>query len=276
MAFILRPHGNSGLTGATYHAETSLPQVIAGLAAGGYDVGRLEWAADPVTVTDAPELGARVLFEASDQVDFTSPNTPAGTLAMRFKLKDASPGGHFLCDWLDWFVDGSGNRLFVNVGNTSFGLVLSQVSDGSGTSISRVYPLNSELSVMLAVDKAAGLSGSKSVSLWVNGEEVVWGTVTSGPDLLKLGTINNDQWNSGRCSTEMELVWFHAGHALDPATQWSDFFDGSNHPKTLASGGVVGTFAPTFWQFGNAAAWMSGTDRAGHSYTVTGTLTDVA
>lgn len=58
MPIVLRPSGDTDLSSATLHAETALPQTIAGLSAGAYQVGRLTWADTPVSVSAA---GSQVL-----------------------------------------------------------------------------------------------------------------------------------------------------------------------------------------------------------------------
>lgn len=54
MAFIIRPNGDTDLANAQIVAEGSLPQTIASLTAGTYEVGRVSWALDPIAVAAIP------------------------------------------------------------------------------------------------------------------------------------------------------------------------------------------------------------------------------
>lgn len=129
------------------------------------------------------------------------------------------------------------------------------------------------LAIMLAVDFAGGMTGGRTMSCYVNGSEVFSSTSTSALTMSGPVGLFNDlsvQYFDGNA---VEQGWWHKGTALDPATYYSSFFDGSNDPQTLASNGAVGGVTPDLFIKGDATAWNSGTDENSNSYTMNGAVT---
>lgn len=75
MPFVIRPDGDTDLANATLHDETALPQTVTGLSAGAYQVGRLVWSPDPVTVTGAAAPGPVLLIVAGQSNARTAGNS---------------------------------------------------------------------------------------------------------------------------------------------------------------------------------------------------------
>jgi hypothetical protein len=96
MPIIIRPWGNDPLSlmAATIHDEAALPQVINGLAAGTYEVGRVVWSADAITVTapapvltapDAPTISATVIANGVG-VSVTAPAADGGSAITGYQV----------------------------------------------------------------------------------------------------------------------------------------------------------------------------------------------
>lgn len=83
MPFVIRPSGATDLSAATLHAETGLPQTIAGLAAGSYQVGLVRWSPTPVAVGSAaraPTIASSTVSPSTGRngTTFTSSYTGSG------------------------------------------------------------------------------------------------------------------------------------------------------------------------------------------------------
>lgn len=67
-SFIVRPSGATDLQDALIYSEETLPQVLEGIPAGSWQVGRISWAPEPVEVT-APEAFAPLDVHSVDAYD---------------------------------------------------------------------------------------------------------------------------------------------------------------------------------------------------------------
>ena len=134
------------------------------------------------------------------------------------------------------------------------------------------------LSFVVAIDLGGGLSGSKSVSCYINGSEAISST-TSGGTLA----LNSDEplslmgIDGGIRYVQAESNGFWLSRtAVDPQSYWSSFFDGSNQwQASIPTNGTIEGATPFFWQNGNATAWNSGSDNNSNGYTMNGTVTAV-
>lgn len=130
------------------------------------------------------------------------------------------------------------------------------------------------MAFVVAIDLAGGLSGSKSVSMYINGSEVISSTTTGGTlafnsdEPFTLMGINS----GGRLvSADTNGFWVSTS-AVDPQSYYSDFFDGSHQWQALSNAGTVQGVTPEFWQNGDATAWNSGSDNNSNSYTMNGSV----
>lgn len=156
---------------------------------------------------------------------------------------------------------------------------LELLHDGYGTIVDGSYASSWDagsgvMAFVLAIDTTAGLAGGNSVRLYINGSEAVTSTTTG--IALSLDTENplelmasggGDRFFPGQSNG----FWMSTS-VLDPNTNWSNFFDGSNQWQSLPANGVISGVTPGFWQNGDAANWNSGTDNNGNSYTMNGAV----
>lgn len=131
---------------------------------------------------------------------------------------------------------------------------------------------------VLAIDVTGGLAGSKSVSLYVDGVEVISSTTTSGDLALDAASdfplaIMGEDGGGRLCSGDTDGFWISTS-AVDPQTHWSSFFNGANEWQSLPANGAISGVTPDFWQNGDATAWNSGADQNGNSYTMSGAVVD--
>ncbi|MEO1471555.1 MAG: hypothetical protein AAFV86_21160, partial [Pseudomonadota bacterium] len=100
------------------------------------------------------------------------------------------------------------------------------------------------VSVMLAVDLAGGLTGGRTVSLWVDGAEVYSQPVAARPALADLsGAVLMGGTAAARLA---QWLWLDGTVALDPATQWDAFFDAAGAPRNLEPAGRVSLVPEVF------------------------------
>jgi hypothetical protein len=110
------------------------------------------------------------------------------------------------------------------------------------------YAVDEWVSLLFAVDGAAGLTGGRSVDCWVNGarRKSLTGTLTGDFNAF----TSTQSWimahNSENRYANFDLShWFWLSKvAIDPETHWSSFFNGDNTVKDLGDTGVVGGVTP--------------------------------
>lgn len=197
----------------------------------------------------------------TDSTDFT--------IAMRVVLSENPAANDVLFGWnYGTLAFNAGGRLY-----HSFAGLFDDNPTGE------VFSNGSVMCIMMAFDGNSGLTGSRCISLYVNGVDYFGNTtsltnyfwnINDNDEPIKI--FNNGGGGLNSASLQTNGVWF-ADQAIDPATDYSDFFDGSDQWQALPTNGDVGGVSPVFWQNGNVAAWNSGSDNNSNSYTMNGTVT---
>ncbi|MEL6266292.1 MAG: right-handed parallel beta-helix repeat-containing protein, partial [Pseudomonadota bacterium] len=151
--------------------------------------------------------------------------------------------------------DGSGTRQVLGVGGDGLELLSPsgrmrlalRLDDGSvlvDTTLDGLAAEGDFVSVMLAVDLAGGLTGGRTVSLWVDGAEVYSQPVAARPALADLsGAVLMGGTAAARLA---QWLWLDGTVALDPATQWDAFFDAAGAPRNLEPAGRVSLVPEVF------------------------------
>lgn len=212
------------------------------------------------------------LVNITGATDYTSAHTgitngTGFTIAMRW-LYDSSPSGFPTMFGFDFGLIGcnANGSLFQNwLGSFTSGAAL-----GNSTPHCMVF----------SIDTTNGLPGGRWMSCYINGVDYMSDTTTQSSQTLTMTggsepiKIFNNGAGTGAGTLELDTngVWF-VDQAMDPAANYSNFFDGSDQFQALPTNGVVNGVTPTFWQNGNAAAWNSGSDNNSNSYTMNGTVT---
>ncbi|MEL7347872.1 MAG: hypothetical protein AAFN17_08975, partial [Pseudomonadota bacterium] len=104
------------------------------------------------------------------------------------------------------------------------------------------------VSILLAVDLAGGLTGGRTVSLWVDGVEVEASTAAARPLLADPAGLT---LMGGTAAAELrEWIWADTAVALDPALWWDAFFDADGAVRNLEPAGRVGSALPAIFAGG--------------------------
>lgn len=129
------------------------------------------------------------------------------------------------------------------------------------------------MAIMCALDTTNGLTGGRGVDIWINGVRYMSSTDPLSGDWRINDSDEPLRFWTGSQAFDMQTngLWV-ANSALDPATHFSSFFDGSDQFQPIDSVGQIGGITPNFWQNGDANAWNSNSDNNGNSYTLTGAV----
>jgi len=144
--------------------------------------------------------------------------------------------GTFILGWRDW----------VNTQRSIQIAATGSPTDGS------IWPKDQWTAIMIVLDSDQTTSPeTKNITIWANGSEVFNGTYDGRAawnpqcyvDSMWIG--NGDAWPT--VDHYLSYVWCKQ-EALDPATYWSSFFDGSNKPLAIGETGqlVTGTQPDTY------------------------------
>ncbi len=114
-----------------------------------------------------------------------------------------------------------------------------------------------QLSLMAALDLDAGLPGGETFVLWASINGGTWARV-GGFTATTTGNLNASgaslgSVNSGVVGPNFDLhnhLWM-ANQALNPATNWPNFFNADGTVKRLGSTGVIAGVTPVIYLFGN-------------------------
>lgn len=172
MPFIIRPNGETDLANATIHGETTLPQTISGLAAGSYEIGRVEWNSNAVTVTVSTPAPA---FTAQPSIS-PDPSTVGDTINLSLGTATNSTSltiEVFTLGGVDKTGDVSGNQ-FDTAGETAGAFSFQVRASGPGGTV---------LSNVISGTLQAGASGGASVITEDSFTEVTgaWAIQTDSP-----------------------------------------------------------------------------------------------
>jgi len=114
------------------------------------------------------------------------------------------------------------------------------------------------ISIMAAIDIDGGLPGGRMISVWLNVDNGTWfdagGYVGVGsfPNIAAAGLFNTNP-NGTNTSGDVDLInhiWF-ANVAIDPATNWSNFFNADGSVKDLGTDGIIGGVTPVVYAVGD-------------------------
>ncbi|MEM6488190.1 MAG: hypothetical protein AAF677_07955 [Pseudomonadota bacterium] len=149
--------------------------------------------------------------------------------------------------------------------------------DGStlvDTTLDGIALQGAQVSIMLAVDLAGGMTGGRTVSLWVDGTERYASTLAARPTLAD---PSGTQVLAGTAAATLsQWFWADTGVALDPAVHWGAFFDAAGLPRNLEPAGRAGGVRPAVFVNGPAYALASGVNLGtGPGLAVSGTIADI-
>ncbi|MEM7709152.1 MAG: hypothetical protein AAF264_00020 [Pseudomonadota bacterium] len=131
MPFLLRPTGETDLTNATLYPEGPLPQIISSLEPGTFDLARLEWSPQPVTVINDPTIPTDPDFAmgATGPYFVDSSNVPANTTRIRHDFEIFVPAG---------LSEYSGGRILVAQESTGFDVELYAIGGATYVQVERI------------------------------------------------------------------------------------------------------------------------------------------
>jgi hypothetical protein len=207
-----------------------------------------------VAVFRAPDPVVSVRFPTDVRVGPRSPVATAlsrkFTYAARFFWEGALSGNSQLFGTqFTSGISGGGTTIGVQQrrnGSVTTGLTFSNTNYTHGSAA---------VSVMVAADFDASLSGSKTYTLWVNGAEVSSMTVTDPAWLWDLplngsGGVIGNGINGGfpkPVVLHYGAVWACRDAVLDPVTHWTSFFNPDGTMKNLGDTGVIGGVTPSHY-----------------------------
>ena len=204
---------------------------------------------------------------------FGQTNSPGFTFAARLRF-DETPAN------LDYLLGMNYAGMF-HESDTSFTAAFNTTTfsnlDFSVDDPTTTFANTDIIALMLVIDTSGSMSGSATGRIYINGvEESAVTTAVSGNVKYNEGgnelIVMNSNGGGNSAAVSTNGIWMGTG-ALDPVTNWSNFFDGSNQWQNLTGDGTVGGVTPFFWQNGDATAWNSGSDNNGNSYTMNGSVT---
>lgn len=234
------------------------------------------WSASGSATTEAAAGGGLpwVAFDGSDYITgIAEPASGQATLAMRMRMKTQGNDANNIVRGLRFFGTGGAERFYFHLFFANYGQLLDGMTDGADGRPNLGLVPEQEYSLMFAIDGAGGLTGGRSLSIWVDGA-LLWGASVTGGDVLGFPSFMAG-WDAGEATLDIQGVWISNSAALDPATHWGSFFDETGAFRSLTGSGVVGGASPHLWLAGGATAWNSGTDLAGNAFTMNGGVTDV-
>ncbi len=114
------------------------------------------------------------------------------------------------------------------------------------------------ISIMAAIDLDGGLPGGETFVVWASINEAAWSrlgglTATGASSALALSHIFNGNANGNAIGGNVDLhnhIWL-SNQAIDPATNWPNFFNADGTVKDLGVGGVIGGVTPVVYAVGN-------------------------
>lgn len=182
------------------------------------------------------------------------------TMAMKVKIPSPLSAVHYIAAY------GFDSYIRVNAD----GSMSVRAKDKNGTIISAYYvtsagfaPADAEVAFLWSVSSTGAklqmAVGAGTPALHVNQTYSDSGFDVEPPRLI------NAILDSGTASgaIKVDVAWM-ANTYMDPATNWSDFFDAANDPKeAMRSGSTIGGVTPAFAEGGDAAAWNALTGMTG-------------
>ncbi|MEM6971328.1 MAG: hypothetical protein AAF577_00875 [Pseudomonadota bacterium] len=143
-------------------------------------------------------------------------------------------------------LDGGGLTLLSPSDRLALTLDLNNASPLVDTELDGIAAQGAFVSIMLAVDLAGGLTGGRTVSLYVDGVER-YAQTTGGGGLLAdpAGATLFAGTAGARLS---HALWLDTAVALDPAQHYyADFFNADNTPRNLAPSGMAAGVIPSVY-----------------------------
>lgn len=253
---IYRPNGDTDLANAEIVAETGLPQTIAGVPGGAYQVGRVQWDGDVVTVTDPP---GSVNWVALNGVDNWLGNFAVGgaaatqfTLALPIRFTDRDAAGTS-----DIF------RLQGNIGEITcfrfqenFSFYAEEFND-AGLAQAIPSPDDVDIGFMFSVDLAGGLPGGAYSQTAVNGNVVsnITAPAMSSFTLAAIGLLGKEgAFHNGGVGG-----WVAMGEtALDLNAAYGTYFDANHAPRISPAAAGMTLFVDDDAAGWNASGFVNG------------------
>ena len=114
------------------------------------------------------------------------------------------------------------------------------------------------VSVMAAADLDGGLPSGETFVAWMSIDGGTWtrifgATGTSAATALAVSSLFNTNVNGNNVGGNVDLynhIWF-SNEAINPATNWPNFFNADGSVKDLGTTGVIGGVTPVVYAVGN-------------------------
>lgn len=209
------------------------------------------------------------------------------TIAFRARLNSVETNVT-LFPGLKFFFSHGSQRLFANFYTSSFSSLIQQVSHPFSNGVTDAYNETTvagksflegdTVSVMVALSANNEITGGRTATVWVNGEQILGASYPNPPGNYYIdgggssGSLFLTDVVTGGANTAsvwLQTVWF-SRELVDPYLHWDKFFNEDGLWILDATDGTVANVTPLVYQHGNETAWNSELDVNSEPYILHG------